>query len=103
MVFEKNSRIGGLLRIGIPDFKMEKHLIDRRMSQMKLEGVEFKANAHIGVDISFDDLNQEFDAIAFCGGSEKPRDYQLKEENLMAFTLQWNFFLSRMIGSLARI
>ena len=82
VVFEKNSRIGGLLRIGIPDFKMEKHLIDRRMSQMKLEGVEFKANAHIGVDISFDDLNQEFDAIAFCGGSEKPRDLPVEGREL---------------------
>ena len=82
VVFEKNARIGGLLRIGIPDFKMEKHLIDRRMSQMKLEGVEFKANAHIGVDISFDDLNQEFDAIAFCGGSEKPRDLPVEGREL---------------------
>ena len=82
VVFEKNARIGGLLRIGIPDFKMEKHLIDRRMSQMELEGVEFKVNAHIGVDISFDELNQEFDAIAFCGGSEKPRDLPVEGREL---------------------
>jgi glutamate synthase (NADPH/NADH) small chain len=82
VVFEKNARIGGLLRIGIPDFKMEKHLIDRRMSQMEAEGVEFKVNSHIGVDISFDDLNKEFNAIVFCGGSEKPRDLPVEGREL---------------------
>ena len=56
VVFEKNSRIGGLLRIGIPDFKMEKHLIDRRMSQMEAEGVEFRVNSNIGKDIKIEEL-----------------------------------------------
>jgi len=74
VVFEKNERIGGLLRIGIPDFKMEKTLIDRRMSQMKSEGVEFRTNSYVGKNISIENLNKEFDAIAFCGGSEVPRD-----------------------------
>ena len=73
-MFEKNKRIGGLLRIGIPDFKMEKHLIDRRMSQMEAEGVEFRVNSHIGKDIKIEELNKNYDAIAFCGGSENPRD-----------------------------
>src|ERR1700737_3459918 len=62
-VFEKSDRIGGLLRYGIPDFKMEKHLIDRRMAQMSLEGVEFRPNAHVGRDIPAQQLLNEFDAI----------------------------------------
>ncbi|MDB9998564.1 glutamate synthase subunit beta [Alphaproteobacteria bacterium] len=74
VVFEKNARIGGLLRIGIPDFKMEKTLIDRRMSQMQSEGVEFRVNSNVGKNVSIENLNKEFDAIAFCGGSETPRD-----------------------------
>ena len=74
VVFEKNERIGGLLRIGIPDFKMEKHLIDRRMAQMQSEGVEFRPNSHVGVNVDVADLEQNFDAVALCGGSEKPRD-----------------------------
>ena len=74
VVFEKNARIGGLLRIGIPDFKMEKTLIDRRMSQMQSEGVEFRVNSHVGKNVTIENLNKEFDAIAFCGGSETPRD-----------------------------
>jgi glutamate synthase (NADPH/NADH) small chain len=73
-LFEKNDRIGGLLRYGIPDFKMEKHLIDRRMEQMALEGVTFRTNAHIGVTMTAKSLLAEFDAVALTGGSEKPRD-----------------------------
>ena len=82
MVFEKNARIGGLLRIGIPDFKMEKHLIDRRMSQMEEEGVEFRVNSNIGKDIKIEELNKNFDAIAFCGGSENPRDLPVNGREL---------------------
>ena len=82
VVFEKNERIGGLLRIGIPDFKMEKTLIDRRMSQMELEGVEFKVNSHVGINISIEELNNEFEAIAFCGGSEQPRDLPVEGREL---------------------
>ena len=82
VVFEKNERIGGLLRIGIPDFKMEKTLIDRRMSQMELEGVEFRVNSHVGNNVSIEELNDEFDAIAFCGGSEHPRDLPVEGREL---------------------
>ena len=82
VVFEKNERIGGLLRIGIPDFKMEKTLIDRRMSQMKLEGVEFRVNSHVGKNVSMEELNNEFQAIAFCGGSEHPRDLPVEGREL---------------------
>jgi glutamate synthase (NADPH) small chain len=73
-VFEKNDRIGGLLRYGIPTFKMEKHLIDRRMEQMSAEGVEFVPNAHIGRDIPVEDLRRGYDAILLSGGAEHPRD-----------------------------
>jgi glutamate synthase (NADPH/NADH) small chain len=74
VVFEKNARIGGLMRIGIPDFKMEKTHIDKRMSQMQAEGVEFRPNSHVGGNVRHDMLLREFDAIALTGGSEQPRD-----------------------------
>jgi glutamate synthase (NADPH/NADH) small chain len=74
VLFEKEDRIGGLLRYGIPDFKMEKHLIDRRMAQMQAEGVTFKAGVHVGKDIKAADLLKEFDAVALTGGAELPRD-----------------------------
>jgi len=73
-LFEKNAKIGGLLRYGIPDFKMEKHLIDRRQVQMEQEGVAVRTNTNIGVDITTDELDKEFDAIILSGGSEAPRD-----------------------------
>ncbi len=73
-LFEKNDRIGGLLRYGIPDFKMEKHLIDRRIEQMKAEGVEFRAGVEIGVAIGMDELLAQFDAVVLSGGAEWPRD-----------------------------
>jgi glutamate synthase (NADPH/NADH) small chain len=74
VVFEKADRIGGLLRYGIPDFKMEKHLIDRRLAQMSIEGVEFRPNAHIGVDVPATKVLAEFDALVVAGGAEAPRD-----------------------------
>ena len=73
-LFEKNDRIGGLLRYGIPDFKMEKHLIDRRVEQMEAEGVEFRACVEVGVTISVDELLAQFDAVVLSGGAEWPRD-----------------------------
>jgi len=73
-LFEKEDRAGGLLRYGIPDFKFEKGEIDRRLQQMQAEGVEFRTSCHIGVDISFQQLQDDFDAIVLSGGSEKPRD-----------------------------
>lgn len=73
-LYEKEPRIGGLLRFGIPDFKLDKAIIDRRMSQMQAEGVRFKAKTHIGVDIPATKLLEEYDAVALTGGAEKPRD-----------------------------
>ncbi len=72
-VFERESKAGGLLRFGIPDFKMEKHFIDRRVEQMKGEGVTFYYNVNIGTDKSVDELIAAYDAVLYCGGSEKPR------------------------------
>jgi glutamate synthase (NADPH/NADH) small chain len=74
VVFEKNDRIGGLLRYGIPDFKMEKHLIDRRIQQMRTEGVEFRSNQNVGVNVPAKKLVDEFDAVVLSGGAENPRD-----------------------------
>ncbi|HZL01213.1 MAG TPA: glutamate synthase subunit beta [Caulobacteraceae bacterium] len=76
-VFEKSDRIGGLLRYGIPDFKMEKHLIDRRVIQMEAEGVSFRPNAHVGAAISVDYLLGGYDALVLAGGAEWPRDLEL--------------------------
>ncbi len=73
-LFEKNDRIGGLLRYGIPDFKMEKQHIDRRMEQMTAEGVEFRTGVHVGVDITARSLLDDYDAVVLSGGSECPRD-----------------------------
>ena len=73
-VFEKSDRLGGLLRYGIPNFKMEKHLIDRRIAQMTAEGVEFVVNAHVGMNLSVSDIERDFDAILLAGGAEQPRD-----------------------------
>jgi glutamate synthase (NADPH/NADH) small chain len=74
VLLEKSDRIGGLLRYGIPDFKMEKGLIDRRMEQMEAEGVEFRVNQHVGGNVAAKDLLSEFDAVALTGGAEQPRD-----------------------------
>ena len=81
-LFEKSDRIGGLLRYGIPDFKMEKHIIDRRMGQMQAEGVEFHTGVHIGYDRKAADLLKEFDAVALTGGAEHPRDLDVPGREL---------------------
>ena len=73
-VFEKSDRIGGLLRYGIPDFKLEKWLIDRRLDQMREEGVVFQAGVQVGADLSTAELRRHFDAVLLCLGSEQPRD-----------------------------
>ncbi len=82
VLFEKQNRIGGLLRYGIPDFKLEKSVIDRRMAQMHTEGVEFRTNSHIGVDIPVDQLLNDFDAVVLAGGSEQPRDLPIPGREL---------------------
>jgi glutamate synthase (NADPH/NADH) small chain len=82
VLYEKESRIGGLLRFGIPDFKLDKSIIDRRMRQMAAEGVEFRANTFIGKDVSAKKLLENFDAVALTGGAEKPRDLPVPGRDL---------------------
>jgi glutamate synthase (NADPH/NADH) small chain len=90
-VFEKNDRIGGLLRYGIPSFKMEKHLIDRRLEQMRGEGVKFVTNAHIGATMPVEELRRRFDAILLAGGSEKPRDLKVPGRELKGIHFAMEF------------
>jgi len=90
-LFEKNAKIGGLLRYGIPDFKMEKHLIDRRQVQMEQEGVTVRTNMNIGIDVTTDELDKEFDAIILSGGSESPRNLPVpgRETNGIHFAMDF--------------
>jgi glutamate synthase (NADPH/NADH) small chain len=81
-VFEKQDRIGGLLRYGIPDFKMEKHIIDRRIAQMQAEGVTFHTDAHVGVTLPARQLLGKFDAVVLTGGSEHSRDLEVPGREL---------------------
>ncbi len=91
VVLEKNSRIGGLLRYGIPDFKMEKSHIDRRMAQMQAEGVEFRVNQHVGENIKADDLLAEFDAVVLAAGAEHPRDLPVPGRDLSGVMYAMDF------------
>ena len=90
-LFEKNDRIGGLLRYGIPNFKMEKHLIDRRLEQMRAEGVRFQTNAHVGVNVPVADLRKDFDAILLTGGAEHPRDLPVPGRELKGIHFAMEF------------
>ncbi len=90
-VFEKNDRIGGLLRYGIPNFKMEKHLIDRRIEQMRGEGVEFQTNAHVGGNVAVADLQDQFHAILLAGGAEHPRNLNVPGRELKGIHFAMEF------------
>ena len=91
VVHEKNARPGGLLRYGIPDFKMEKHLIDRRITQMEAEGVRFQNNSFVGVDVSITDLVAEFNAVILTGGSETARDLKVPGRKLEGVEFAMDF------------
>ncbi len=91
VVFEKNDRIGGLLRYGIPDFKLEKPHIDRRIEQMRAEGVEFRVKHHIGVQVSAQKLKDEFDAVVLTGGAEQPRDLPVPGRELQGVHFAMEF------------
>ena len=90
-VFERDDRIGGLLRYGIPEFKMEKKVLDRRLDQMQAEGVVFKPNAHIGVNLPVEALRKNFDAILLSGGACAPRDLKVpgRDLNGVYFAMQY--------------
>jgi glutamate synthase (NADPH/NADH) small chain len=81
-LFEKSDRAGGLLRYGIPDFKLEKWVIDRRLEQMRAEGVMFQNGVHVGVDLSVRELRQSFDALLLTTGAEQPRDLEVPGRHL---------------------
>ena len=81
-VYEKNDRIGGLLRYGIPNFKLEKHILDRRLQQMRAEGVTFLTNAHVGGNVPVEALTGHYDAILLAGGAEHPRDLKIPGREL---------------------
>ncbi|HEV2441835.1 MAG TPA: glutamate synthase subunit beta, partial [Steroidobacteraceae bacterium] len=90
-LFEKSDRIGGLLRYGIPDFKMEKRLIDRRVAQMAEEGVEFRPSTEIGVTIPVEKLLADYDAVAMTGGAEWPRDLDVPGRELAGIHFAMDF------------
>jgi glutamate synthase (NADPH/NADH) small chain len=90
-VYEKADRIGGLLRYGIPNFKLEKHLIDRRLAQMEAEGVKFVTSANVGVNVDVEKLRKEFDAIVLAGGSEAPRDLKVPGRELKGIHFAMEF------------
>jgi len=81
-VFERNTRIGGLLRYGIPDFKLEKWVIDRRLEVMEAEGIRFSPNTNVGIDITAEELEKKFDAVVLSGGSTIPRDLNIPGRDL---------------------
>jgi glutamate synthase (NADPH/NADH) small chain len=81
-VYEKNGKAGGLLRYGIPDFKMEKTHIDRRVAQMEAEGVTFHCNVHVGIELDIKELTGRHDAVVLSGGAEKPRDLPIPGRDL---------------------
>jgi len=81
-LYEKNAKAGGLMRYGIPDFKMEKRHLDRRVAQMEAEGVTFHYGVHVGRDLTVADLEAKYDAVALAGGAEKPRDLPIPGRDL---------------------
>jgi glutamate synthase (NADPH) small chain len=90
-VYEKNAKPGGLLRYGIPDFKMEKHLIDRRIAQMQAEGVRFHNNVNVGVDLDPSELVARFDALVLAGGAEEARELKVPGRDLSGIHLAMDF------------
>jgi glutamate synthase (NADPH/NADH) small chain len=90
-VYEKYRHAGGLLRYGIPDFKLEKHIVERRVEQMTAEGVTFHYGAHVGVDVSERELLDAYDALALAGGAEKPRDIPIPGRDLAGIHFAMDF------------
>jgi glutamate synthase (NADPH/NADH) small chain len=102
-VFEKDDRVGGLLRYGIPDFKMEKQHIDRRLAQLEAEGVRFRVGVEIGKDISWSDLRRRYDAILIATGASLPRDLQVPGRDLDGVHYAMNYLTqaNRVVAGLS--
>ena len=98
-VYERDEKIGGLLRYGIPDFKMEKHHIDRRIEQMEAEGTRFRTGVNIGKDITWDDLRSRFDAVLIATGASKPRDLEIAGRQLegVHFAMDYLYQANRVV------
>jgi glutamate synthase (NADPH/NADH) small chain len=94
-VFERSDRVGGLLRYGIPDFKMEKRFLDRRIRQMEAEGVVFVCGRNVGVDVKARELLAEFDAICLCGGACQPRDLPIEGRDLAGIEFAMPFLTAQ--------
>jgi glutamate synthase (NADPH/NADH) small chain len=90
-VYEKSAMPGGLLRYGIPDFKLEKHIVERRVEQMQAEGVTFHCDVHVGVGVPISDLEKEFDAVLLAGGAEKARDLTIPGRELKGIEFAMDF------------
>ena len=90
-VFERDEKVGGLLRYGIPDFKMEKHVIDRRVAVLEEEGITFKTNAHVGVNVDANKLKDDFDAVVLCGGATVRRSIPIPGADLKGVTQAMDF------------
>ncbi len=101
VVYEKNAKPGGLMRYGIPDFKLDKQVIDRRVSQMLAEGVRFNVNSHVGVNVRIEKLMADFDAVVMAGGSEQPRDLPVPGRELegVHFAMEFLSQQNRRVGS----
>ena len=98
-VFEKSDRVGGLLRYGIPEFKMEKRILNRRLSLMEQEGVQFRTSVNVGVDVTLEQLNADFDAIVLAGGAGQPRDLPVpgRELNGVHFAMEYLTLSNRRV------
>ncbi len=90
-VYEKADRLGGLMRYGIPNFKLEKHVLDRRLEQMRAEGVQFVANAHVGVNVPVSALTEHYEAILLAGGAEQPRNLNIPGRDLKGIHFAMEF------------
>jgi glutamate synthase (NADPH/NADH) small chain len=101
-VFERHDKIGGLLRYGIPDFKLEKSVIDRRINIMEEEGIEFRANTNIGFDYYSKELLKDYDAVVLCGGSTVPRDLPIEGRNLKGvyFAVDFLTYINKKVAGI---
>ncbi len=98
-VFEKSDRIGGLLRYGIPEFKMEKRVLDRRIDLLSQEGVVFRPRVNVGVDVAADDLRRDFDAVLLAGGAGRPRDLDVPGRQLQGVHFAMDYSDRNRIGA----
>src|SRR5690606_3300497 len=90
-VYERDDRVGGLLMYGIPNMKLDKRLVERRVDQLRAEGVKFVVNAHVGVNVKFDDIRKENDAVILATGATKPRDLPIEGRQLRGIHFAMDF------------